>query len=206
MDLAVVLTTFLLVFPVELPDKTFVATLVLSTRYPGRWVWLGASTAFLVQTLIAVFVGQILSLLPETAVHIAAATLFTVGAIILLRSAARADADEAAEEAELEAKQTAPAAGVRAAAISFGVLFAAEWGDLSQFTIAGLAARFDSPLSVFVGAWLALASVAAVGVLAGRTLLRYVKPSLVKRIAGVLFAVLASLAWLSVFGVEGLPL
>ncbi len=206
MDLAVVLTTFLLVFPVELPDKTFVATLVLSTRYPGRWVWLGASTAFLVQTVIAVFVGQILSLLPETAVHIAAATLFTVGAIILLRSASRAEADEAAEEAELAATPTAPAAGIRAAAISFGVLFAAEWGDLSQFTIAGLAARFDSPLSVFVGAWLALASVAAIGVLAGRTLLRYVKPSLVKRIAGVLFAVLASLAWLGVLGVEGLPL
>ena len=41
------------------------------------------------------------------------------------------------------------------------------------------------------GAWLALASVAAIGVLGGRTLLRYVKPAWVKRIAGVLFAVLA---------------
>ena len=32
MDLAVVATTFALIFPVELPDKTFVASLVLATR------------------------------------------------------------------------------------------------------------------------------------------------------------------------------
>ena len=42
----VALTAFLLIVPVELPDKTFVATLVLSTRYPGLQVWLGVVAAF----------------------------------------------------------------------------------------------------------------------------------------------------------------
>lgn len=36
MDLGVALTAFALILPAELPDKTFVATMVLSTRYRGR--------------------------------------------------------------------------------------------------------------------------------------------------------------------------
>jgi putative Ca2+/H+ antiporter (TMEM165/GDT1 family) len=97
---------------------------------------------------------------------------------------------------------TAPAHGWRASLVCFGVLFAAEWGDLSQLATAGLAARTGDPRSVFVGSWLALAAVAAVGVLAGRTLLRYVHPSLVKRVAGSLFAVLAAVTWIGAAGVQ----
>jgi putative Ca2+/H+ antiporter (TMEM165/GDT1 family) len=87
-------------------------------------------------------------------------------------------------------------------AISFGVLFAAEWGDLSQILTAGLAARYADPVSVFVGAWTALVCVAAIGVLAGRTLLRRIHPGLVRRVAGSLFALLALLTWLAAAGVE----
>ena len=43
MDLTVALTAFALIFPVELPDKTFIATLVLATRYRPLLVWLGVS-------------------------------------------------------------------------------------------------------------------------------------------------------------------
>ena len=46
LDLAVLLATFAIIFPAELPDKSFIATLVLATRYPRLWVWLGASLAF----------------------------------------------------------------------------------------------------------------------------------------------------------------
>ena len=43
-DLAVAATTFALIFPVELPDKTFVASLVLATRYrPLRCGWASRS-------------------------------------------------------------------------------------------------------------------------------------------------------------------
>jgi putative Ca2+/H+ antiporter (TMEM165/GDT1 family) len=50
---------------------------------------------------------------------------------------------------------------------SFGVLFAAEWGDLSQILTAGLAARTASPISVFLGSWVALITVAALACLLG---------------------------------------
>ena len=54
MDLGTVATAFALIFPVELPDKTFVATLVLATRYRPLLVWIGVSAAFVVQCLVAI--------------------------------------------------------------------------------------------------------------------------------------------------------
>ncbi|MFZ8925221.1 MAG: TMEM165/GDT1 family protein, partial [Candidatus Nanopelagicales bacterium] len=65
LDLATVGLAFLLIFPAELPDKTFIATLVLSTRYRRVAVWLGVAAAFAVQTAIAVAAGGLLSLLPQ---------------------------------------------------------------------------------------------------------------------------------------------
>ena len=50
MDLAVVAIVFGAIFLVELPDKTFIAALVLSTRYKPLAVWLGVGLAFFVQT------------------------------------------------------------------------------------------------------------------------------------------------------------
>ena len=53
-----VLLSFVLIFPVELPDKTFVASLVLATRYPPLAVWIGVSLAFAVQCVVAVTAGH----------------------------------------------------------------------------------------------------------------------------------------------------
>jgi len=223
MDVVVALTTFAVIFPAELPDKTFVATLVLSTRFRPWLVWVGVVLAFLVQTLVAVTAGGLLSLLPGRAVAAGTAVLFAIGSFVLLRSARHADRDGADEERELTERldhtgtdvapsseagrptgQTARGA-LATVGTAFGVLFLAEWGDLSQLLTAGLAARYGDPLSVFVGAWLALACVAAIGVVVGRSLLRVVRPSTVRRVAGLLFATLVLLATLEALGVD-LPL
>jgi putative Ca2+/H+ antiporter (TMEM165/GDT1 family) len=74
------------------------------------------------------------------------------------------------------------------------VLFLAEWGDLSQLLTAGLAARYHDPVSVFVGSWLALVTVAALAVILGRTLLRFVRLSTISRIGAVVCLLLACLA------------
>jgi putative Ca2+/H+ antiporter (TMEM165/GDT1 family) len=194
MDLAVVATTFALIFPVELPDKTFVASLVLATRYRPLLVWIGVSLAFLVQCLVAVTAGGLLSLLPDAVVVGASAALFLVGAIVLWRGAKNADAEEAEAEEEFTGKAAGEAHGVRVVATSFGVLFLAEWGDLSQLLTAGLAARYQDPLSVFVGSWVALVLVAGLAAVIGRTLLRYVRLATIRRVGAVVCLVLAGLA------------
>ena len=194
MDITVVATAFALIFPVELPDKTFVATLVLATRYRPLLVWIGVSAAFLVQCLVAVVAGGLLSLLPSAVVGAVAGALFLVGAVVLWRGASSADEGEAAEEEAVAGKTTADVHGFRVVATSFGVLFLAEWGDLSQLLTAGLAARYQDPVSVFTGSWLALVTVAALAVLLGRTLLRFVRLSTIRRVGAVVCLVLACVA------------
>ena len=188
MVLSVIATAFILVLPVELPDKTLFASLVLATRFPPLPVFVGVGAAFGLQVAIAVTAGSLLSLLPEALVSGIVAVLFLVGAIILWRSATSGP-----EEEELdETKQGT--SFLRVAAISFGVLFAAEWGDLSQLATAGLAARYDEPLSVFIGAWAALLVVSGLAVFLGKKLADRLPIALIRRVAAALFVVFAVFA------------
>ena len=174
-DLLVVALAFGSIFVVELPDKTFIATLVMSTKMRPLFVWLGVALAFLVQTGVAVGVGKAASFLPEQLVHTVAALMFTIGAVILFRAARSADEDEPAREDEFAARADSSAHGLKVVATSFLVLFAAEWGDLSQLLTISLVAKYDDPVSVFLGAWGALLAVSGLAVIVGRLLLRRVR-------------------------------
>jgi Ca2+/H+ antiporter, TMEM165/GDT1 family len=187
-------TAFILVVPVELPDKTFVATLVLATRYRPWPVWIGVTVAFGVQSLVAVAAGRLISLLPQLPVRLVAAALFALGAVALIRSARRAAADEKEQEEEFERKLGwEKRSGLRAATASFLILFAAEWGDLSQLLTVGLVARGGHPLAVFAGSWLGLAAVSGAAVVLGRVLLRYISVALLQYAGAAVCIVLAIL-------------
>ncbi|MCK9894760.1 TMEM165/GDT1 family protein [Frankia sp. AgB32] len=80
------------------------------------------------------------------------------------------------------------------ATTSFGVVFLAELGDLTQISTANLAARYDSPVMVWLGAVLALWTVAALAIAGGRGLLRVLPISVITRVAAAAFAVLAVLS------------
>jgi putative Ca2+/H+ antiporter (TMEM165/GDT1 family) len=201
MDLAVAIASFLLIAPVELPDKTFVATLVLATRGRPLLTWIGVGLAFAVQCMIAVSLGDLLTRLPAQPITLAAGLLFAVGAVVLWRGAGRADADEADAEEEFAGRGRAGATGLRVVGTSFVVLFLAEWGDLSQLLTAGLVVRYQHPLSVFAGAWVALLLVSGIGAVAGRTLLRHVRLTTVRRIGAGVCATLAGLTLLGAAGV-----
>lgn len=194
MDLTVLATTYAVIFPVELPDKTFVATLVLATRYRPILVWAGVSLAFVVQCAVAVAAGGLVSLLPAAVVGGLAGLLFLTGAVVLWRGAEAADRDEQETAGDIAARTTGDVHGVRVVATSFAVLFLAEWGDLSQLFTAGLAAKYADPVSVFAGSWLALVTVAGLAVMVGRTLLRFVRLSTVRRVAAGVCLLLALLA------------
>jgi putative Ca2+/H+ antiporter (TMEM165/GDT1 family) len=184
------LIAFGVVLLVELPDKTLVASLVLSTRYRPRPVLLGVAAAFAVQCAIAALAGGLITLLPRRAVEIVVAALFALGAVLLLRESLETEDPELAA-----AREAAPF--WRVVGTSFGLLFAAEWGDASQIATAGLVARQPGiwhAIATAVGAWLALVAVAAVAVTAGRVVVRRVPLRVVHRIAGVVFAVFAVVA------------
>ena len=129
MSFTIALTAFLLIFPIELPDKTFIATLVLATRYKPLMVWIGVAAAFL-------------------------------------------------------------------------VLFVAEWGDLSQLLTAGLVVKYEDPVSVGVGAFLALATVSALAAVLGRTLLKWIRLATIRRVGGGVCLLLAVATLLQVANVS----
>jgi Ca2+/H+ antiporter, TMEM165/GDT1 family len=188
-DLAVVLTTFVVIFPAELPDKSMFASLVLGTRFRPLPVFFGVAAAFAVHVVIAVSIGSVFALLPQRLVLFVVAALFAGGSAWLLLG--REDEVGAADEAPPPVADQRP---IRVALASFGVVFLGEWGDITQITTANLAARYRDPLSVGLGALLALWSVAALALTVGRSLLQRVPTRLVRRLTGAALGVLAAVS------------
>lgn len=183
MSLTAALTTFLVVLPAELPDKTIFACLIMASRYRPRYVYTGAVVAFGVQVVIAVAAGGLLSLLPHRGIQAASAAAFLVGAVVLWRH--RADPDE-----EVTRNSTRDAFWP-VATMSFVVVFLAEFGDLTQIITVTLAAKYHDPLAVGAGAALALWTAASLAVIAGWKLLKVIPVTWLTRGAAVIMLVLA---------------
>ena len=181
-QLAVVVAVFPIIFLGELPDKTMFASLVLSTRGRPAVVWLGAAAAFVVHVVIAVTVGVALfHLLPPRALDAFVAAMFLAGALLALREAVKERRDEKLVEQEVASHR-------RIAITAFAVIFIAEWGDLTQILTANLAAHYHDPLSVGVGAVLALWTVAGLAVVSGQSILRLVNVATVRIVTAVVLA------------------
>ena len=189
MNFALVVAVFPIIFLGELPDKTMFASLVMSTRGRPLAVWLGAAAAFLVHVAIAVTIGVALfRVLSHRTVDLVVGVLFLLGAGLAIREA-RHESDHEAEEAALVTREVA--GHRRTAVTAFLVIFLAEWGDLTQILTANLAARYHQPLSVAVGAVLALWAVAGLAVLGGQSLLRFVNVVTLRIVTAVILVGLA---------------
>ena len=182
----IALTVFGLVFIAELPDKTALASLILGARYRSSLVFTGVAGAFAFHVALAIAAGSLLRLLPHRPLEIVVAAMFLVGAILMLRGRHEDDDEDA------DALRRERLSAFRVVGTSFVVILVAEFGDLTQLLTANLAAREHDPLSVAVGAVLALWAVAALAILGGSSLLRVVSMRLVSRIGAAVMAVLAA--------------
>jgi Ca2+/H+ antiporter, TMEM165/GDT1 family len=182
------LSVFGVIFIAELPDKTALAALVLATHLEALPVFIGAALALAVQSMVAVAAGNLLSFLPSRAVHLGAGSLFLVSSVLMWR---RCD-DPGAEQSTTAGSDRRPAFR-RAVATVFGIVFIAEWGDLTQIGTAALAAHYRAPVTVFVGATLGLWAALALVVFVGNRAAKYLDPDRTKKIAAVVFAVIGFL-------------
>ena len=242
MNLAVAATTCALIIPAELPDKTFISCVVLSSRHRPLPVWIGAACALVLQAAIAVVAGRLLELLPHVAVESVISALFIGGAVYLIAvpeksERSRGEEIAASGEARLAAPRAAGpevAAGPEAAAgpevaagaglaaqgesavapdgapapaalgnwriitTTFLVVALAEFGDVTQVLIANLTARYRDGVAVFVGATVGFVAISAVGVLAGRTITRWVPLARLRKLSGL------ALLGLGVYSLVGL--
>ncbi len=184
MSLAVAAATGALVIPAELPDKTFISCIVLSSRHKALPVWIGGAVALTLQALIAVVAGRLLALLPHRTVQIVVAVLFMAGAAYLFF------VPEKSEEAKGERLGTPKESAKltpdwRVALTTFTIVALAEFGDVTQVLVANLTARYRDPVGVFVGATVGFWIVSGLGVAFGKTITRVVPLGVVRRISGV---------------------
>lgn len=184
-SLSVAAVVFGVVFLAELPDKTALAGLMLGTRYRASYVFAGVAAAFVLHVVLAVAAGSVLTLLPHRIVQAVVGVLFLAGAAVLLL---KKDEGEGEEQARTPAGQSF----WKVASSGFMLILVAEFGDLTQIMTANLAARYDDPVSVGLGAVLALWSVAAIGILGGRTLMRFVPLRWITRVAALVMIGLAA--------------
>jgi Ca2+/H+ antiporter, TMEM165/GDT1 family len=178
-------TVFGVIFLAELPDKTALAALVLATRHRALPVFLGASLALTVQSVIAVAFGALLSKLPQHWVHIGAGLLFLAcGVLMWLRKH---------DEHESDVKHAHAAGFWSALWTVFVVVFVAEWGDLTQIGTAGFQAKYHAWLTIFVASSLALWAVAGIAVFVGNRAGKLLDAKLTQKIAAVVFAIIGVL-------------
>jgi putative Ca2+/H+ antiporter (TMEM165/GDT1 family) len=182
MDLAVIGIVFGVIFVAELPDKTMIATIVMASKQKPLPVFIGAGSAMVVNSAVAVGAGRLLELLPHRLVEGVVAALFLAGSLYLLLTR------ETAEEGEGEHEAEKVSSDRNVALTAFGVIIVAELGDLTQILTANLAAHYHQPWSVFVGSAIALVAVMGVGVVGGRALLRVLPLTAIRKIAGTILA------------------
>jgi putative Ca2+/H+ antiporter (TMEM165/GDT1 family) len=190
MDFAVIAAVFPIIFIGELPDKSMFASLVMAARGRPFAVWLGAAVAFFIHVAIAVTIGvAVFNLLPRRVLDFVVAVLFGFSAYLAFEAARPSPRVEPLEK---------PDSG-RVFATAFGVIFVAEWGDLTQVLTANLSARYHAPLSVAVGAALALWAVAGLAVIGGHGLLSRLPTRPLRLVTGSVLTVLALVELVAAF-------
>ncbi|MGW0991895.1 TMEM165/GDT1 family protein [Streptomyces sp. NPDC002523] len=176
-SITVTALVFGVIFLAELPDKTALAGLVLGTRYRASYVFAGVAAAFLLHVVLAVAAGSVLTLLPQQIVHAITGVLFLGGAAVLLLKK---------DEDEEEVRKPSDQSFWKVAGAGFMLILVAEFGDLTQIMTANLAARYDDPISVGLGAVLGLWAVAGLGIVGGKALMKRVPLRLITKIAALL--------------------
>jgi putative Ca2+/H+ antiporter (TMEM165/GDT1 family) len=182
LDWQLFVSTFGLIFVAEIPDKTAFAALFLATCNNPLAVFIGAAGAFVIQSLVAVISGDIISRLAPSLVHLAAGVLFLIFAVAMWR---KQELQNDIPQSQCEGK---PVRFSQTVVSSFLVIFAAEWGDLTQLATATLAAKYSSPFTIFIAATLALWAVTGVGVIVGYQAKKVIDPKLFQRVAATAFA------------------
>jgi putative Ca2+/H+ antiporter (TMEM165/GDT1 family) len=181
--LTAITTPFGLVFLAELGDKSQLVCMTLAARHRHWPVLAGATAAFLILNSLAVVFGAGLAhWVPDRILAAAVAILFAVYGILLLRSR------DGNEDEEIRERS-----GHGIFVTTFLMIFLAEMGDKTQIAVAGMASTLPV-LPVWIGASLALVTTSALGVLAGRKLLRRIPLRRLHQISGIFFLILAVFA------------
>jgi Ca2+/H+ antiporter, TMEM165/GDT1 family len=177
-------TSFSLIAAAEIGDKSQLVCMTLAARYHRAGpVLMGAMIAFAFLNFLAVVFGMVVAAwIPEKYLMILVAVLFTIFGIHALHI------KQDDENGSLRIKSTH-----KLFVTTLVLITAAEFGDKTQLAVAGLSSTMI-PASVWTGATLALVITSAIGVWAGKSILRKMPIERLHKISGIFFLGLAVVA------------
>jgi len=203
-DIAILLLTYGILFIGELGDKTQLIVFNLALEYKKFYkVGIGVTVGFALLVSIGVFFGAIITqFVPLFIISIASGIVFIIIGVIEARNLKRLylerkkskynDTDNELEDSsEIPKKFHKLKKNPYLAGFIFIVLM--ELGDKTQILTITLASIYTFPIEVWLGAFLALISVAWIGILFGAFIARKVSKFYLKLISTSIFIIVGIL-------------
>lgn len=179
-ELSVVGTSFLLIFAAELGDKSQLVCMTLAGRHRAKPIFWGALSAFALLNGLAVIFGSVIaSWVPVHWISALVSGLFLFFGVQAILA-------QEGEEEEINAEKTTH--GIFLSTLL--IITLAEFGDKTQLAVVALSST-ASALAVWIGSTLALATTSALGIVAGRSLVKNIPLVFIHRISGAIFILLS---------------
>jgi len=216
MDIAVFLITYGILFIGELGDKTQLIVFNLALEYKKFYkVGIGATLGFAVIVTIGIVFGSLITeFVPLGLISLISGLLFIAIGLFELRNIKSLYLNERglksdnnrikqtnSEKEEIESKNDVKFGWLKKNPYlaGFGFIFLMELGDKTQLLTITLASIYAAPFEVWLGAFLALVSVAWIGIFAGAAIAKKVPKFYLKVVAVSIFILVGILVLISAF-------
>jgi len=215
MDIAVFLIAYGILFIGELGDKTQLIVFNLALEYKKFYkVGIGATLGFAVIVTIGILFGSLITeFVPLGFISLISGLFFIAIGLIELRNIKSLYLNERSlksdhknkqnngEKEEIEYKEAVKFGWLKKNPYiaGFGFIFLMELGDKTQLLTITLASIYAAPFEVWLGAFLALVSVAWIGIFAGATIAKKVPKFYLKMVAVSIFILVGVLVLISAF-------
>jgi len=216
MDITVFLITYGILFIGELGDKTQLIVFNLALEYKKFFkVGIGATLGFAVIVTIGILFGSLITeFVPLSLISLISGLLFIAIGLFELRdikslylnerkikSDNKSIKQNSAEKEETKNNEVAKFAWLKKNPYlaGFGFIFLMELGDKTQLLTITLASIYAAPLEVWLGAFLALISVAWIGIFTGATIAKKVPKFYLKVVAVSIFILVGILVLINSF-------
>ncbi|MGB5912198.1 MAG: TMEM165/GDT1 family protein [Promethearchaeia archaeon] len=212
MDFFIILITYGILFIGELGDKTQLIVFNLALEYDKFYkVGIGATIGFALIVTIGVFFGAIITeLIPLFLISIASGVVFIIiglfetlslkelyltrksKVLVEIKTESNENSEEIAKSKFTRLKKNPYLAG-------FGFIFLMELGDKTQILTISLASLYGLPIEVWIGSFLALITVAWMGILIGAAIARKVPKFYLKLISVLIFIIVGIIVIINSF-------
>jgi len=175
LSLAAFSAAFLLVFLAEMGDKTQFVAMTFAAKYNPYKVLFAIFLGTVANFAIVIIVGQLLTeVVPLEAISLVASIAFIAFGVWTLR-------EEKIEEKTIRVSRFGAVATVGVA------FFVAEIGDKTQLATLSLAVQYNSPITVLVGAILAMLVADGIGIVIGVVFCRRIPRHKLKWLSAIIF-------------------